>query len=859
MSYVTNKNKYMNLRCLILFLCYGFVSSQNLEEAIYSATENFNIAPNITSLFELEKQEARFKTQLTTNEQQLAFVFLLCNKAYYLKGQSPPKAITTYQAAWDRYTKQQLSNLSNYDMIEFCLKPLGNLYTKTRDYSNAESIIKQYIYLAEKSNSIGHKIAGSINLAILYHTIGDHPSVIKITDLSLKTPHLNPDQKQKLLSIRARSLIALGKNTAASFSSDYNTYYSNYERELSQGNYKKALSFFNKAKEKLQKEQSLRETSKSLLYEAQLHFLLEQPSQAIKNLHQATKILLPTFKGDGLPKKENLYPENTFIDIFELLAELQDQPEKKLQCYDLSFYVSELLSEQVHTQETKLLNLTNNRKRSEKCLELCFSAFAKSQNNMYLDNAFHYAEQHKASVLKDRRLIKSLFDKFPNDTLLQKEQQLIQKQEQITNRLINHTKNDSIYNSLYKELSDVNLTLKRTKKTLLEVYPKAHDNRFSIAELKQKLTNDNAVLVEYFYGNRNIFQFIISENKLSFNKIPLNETNLENINSFIHQFDNASIINNNITGFTTSAFNAYNTLNLSETSTHKNLVIIPDGLLNFISFEALLTHETTHTNYSKMPFMVSSHQMAYNSSVQFYLKQFISKKSNSLLGVFPVFENSNQALNYSIQEAEGIDKEMNATLLMQDQATASNVINNVSKFNILHLSTHATSGTFTTPASVSFYDKSMPLNELYSLNLNNELVVLSACETGVGRLQKGEGALSIARGFQYAGAKRLLFSLWRINDLSTSQIMHSFYKSYSKTNSGVISNQHSKLAYLNNDAISNIKKSPYYWSAFIYYGDFSEPSISTFPFLTLLSLLIITLIVLLLTYKIKRNAKISKT
>ena len=118
----------------------------------------------------------------------------------------------------------------------------------------------------------------------------------------------------------------------------------------------------------------------------------------------------------------------------------------------------------------------------------------------------------------------------------------------------------------------------------------------------------------------------------------------------------------------------------------------------------------------------------------------------------------------------------------------------------------------------------MFLNELYSLDLNTNLVVLSACETGIWKLYKGEGAMSIARGFQYAGAQNLLFSLWQINDLSTSQIMGSFYKNYSSNKSAYISNHQSKLDYLEDETISNIKKSPYYWSAFVYYGELTNPS-----------------------------------
>jgi len=847
---------------LIFFLCYGIASAQSLEEAIYSATENFNTAPTTAALLQLEKVESTFKDRLISKDDQLAYVFLLCNKAYYLKNFDLNKAITNYEKAWQRFTNHKLSKFSNYDMIENCLKPLGNLYIKTRAYTNAESTIKQYLFLAEQQQNKTHKIAGSINLAILNYSKGDHTSVLRITDLALKDSDLTTEQKHNLSRIRNRSLIALGATLPNSKRTEQLSNYLNYELELSRGNYKKALAHFQKAKEQLYQNSSLREASKLLLQEAQLHYKLEQPNQAAKNLYEALKKLLPNYQGHSLPPKELLYSENTFIDIFELLAEFQELPEKKLQCYDLSFYVSGLLSTKTSTQETKLLNLTNNRILSEKCIAICYASYTNSKDLKFLVDAFYYAEQHKATILKEKQLTKTLFQQFPKDSILQKEQELLQKQEQLTSRLVHlpleHSQNNPITNTLFKELSTVNFRLKQIKESILEKYPNAKNNHFTISELQQKLALDKAIMVEYFYGKSDLYQFIISNAQLSFFKIPLNASNRRSINTFIGQFDHASKINNDISGFTENAFETYNILNLPEARSHKNILIIPDGLLNFIPFEALLTHRTTSKIYSKMPFLITSYHIAYNSSVQFYQRQRPLLKSNALLGVFPVFENSDQALSHSIKEAEAIAALMDARLFMNEEASVSNVIENASTYNILHLSTHATSGSFTQSARIEFYDKSMPIDDLYGFNLNTELVVLSACETGVGRLQKGEGALSIARGFQYAGAKRLVFSLWRINDLSTSQIMHSFYKNYSSTNSGVSSNHKSKISYLNNENISNIKKSPYYWSAFVYYGDFSENPPAVFSFISLSILLLIALIVLLLVYKIKPDGKISK-
>ena len=156
---------------------------------------------------------------------------------------------------------------------------------------------------------------------------------------------------------------------------------------------------------------------------------------------------------------------------------------------------------------------------------------------------------------------------------------------------------------------------------------------------------------------------------------------------------------------------------------------------------------------------------------------------------------------------------------MNEQATKKNFVQNSTSFGVLHLSTHASSGDFTIPTSIQFYDTTMFLNDLYTLDLNPNLVVLSACETGVGKLQKGEGAMSITRGFQYTGSQNILFSLWKINDQSSSVIIKYFYEIYSKHKSPHQANHQSKISYLNNSNISNSKKSPYYWGAFVYYGN----------------------------------------
>lgn len=807
-----------------------FAYAQQLEEEIYNATEAFISDQNYQSFEVLEREEEVLESKISTKDEHLAFVYLQCNKAYYLKQINNSKdAISTYEDAWSRYSNNQLLG---YDIIEYCLKPLGNLYTISKDYTNAENTTKQYIFLAEQEKNIIQKAAGIINLSILYQSLGRHKDVLKLTSSALEFSKIDSKQKQKLININTNSQIALNlitntKEILLAKTDSYQYYLSVSQFELKNENIIASKKNFATARKIFLKQQNItaRMLAKFYLYESQLLLKFDDIEKTEENLFNALQTLLPNYTDGNL--EEVLYAENTFIDIFELLGDIQSDLNETLKYYNLSFYVSSLLSADISSQEAKILNEINNRNRSEKCIELLFDEYSKTLNEKFLITAFQYAESSKSTVLKDRVRKKSLIQLYPKDTLLLEQQKLLQQQESVTNSLINEqlTKSRaSILNGFSKELSSISVKLKILKREVLKKHPSVDKSEVSIINLESKLEKDNAILIEFFYGKEAIYQFVIGAHENEFHKIELNDVNSKIILDFIHLFDNASIINNDINNYIHKAVQSFELLNLNKVSDYKNLLIIPDGLLNFIPFEAMLTEHVKPTKFEKMPFLMRRHSVSYNSTIEFYLNKHQKKKSKKMLGVFPVFENSNRELKYSVEEANAIKDEMRVTLLINDKATKKAFIDSVDDYAIIHLSTHANSGDFKNPATIDFFDIKMPLNELYSLNLETELVVLSACETGVGKLQKGEGAMSMARGFQYAGAQNVLFSLWQINDKSTSEIMRLFYKNYSDSESVNEANYTSKVEYLEDESISNIKKSPYYWSAFVYYGNMESPN-----------------------------------
>ena len=112
----------------------------------------------------------------------------------------------------------------------------------------------------------------------------------------------------------------------------------------------------------------------------------------------------------------------------------------------------------------------------------------------------------------------------------------------------------------------------------------------------------------------------------------------------------------------------------------------------------------------------------------------------------------------------------------------------------------------------SDYDNILYTGEIYNLKINAELVTLSACETGMGKIAEGEGLLGFSRAFMFAGAKNLLLSLWKVDDTSTSQLMSNFYSNHLENEMPLAES----LAQAKKQLIHGTKFShPYFWAPFV--------------------------------------------
>jgi CHAT domain-containing protein/tetratricopeptide (TPR) repeat protein len=856
---------------LILIAQFTFAQgeSRSLEDKIYGTIDLFVSHPNIESLKKLEAAEKKIHPK--TKPELLALVILKCNKAYYENQFGfTTKAISSYEKAWQLFQNHQLKN---YDITEYCLKPLGNLYTIVRDYDNAENTIKQYFFIANAENNQPQKMAAVLNLSNVYQSSGKNDQAIFLLEKTLKTEKLSEDQKGILFNnLGANYMIDSNfgqakKHLAASIDLLKNNQaeihtVSNANRNLAliynrEHHFKIADFHFETAKKLFfkTKNQEARKIARLHYDEALLLFEQEKWGETTAAIKHIFKILIPnySFQKKLLPNQNSLYAETVLIDALDLQAQVfsqQNQPKKALECYLLSFHAEELLQSLLVYENSKIITQIRNRNRTEKCIAIYDALYQKEKEMHYIETAFQLQESTKTSVLKESISAKKNISKEEKEIveMLQNWSNIILKEQQ---------KGDladiSKINEAIKKQNELMLLLKSEHSKTKDFIPESI-NTFN---LFKKLEHDKATMISYFYGVNDIYFFTLSQGEITLQTIKITEELNNAMYRFLRYFSDANAIVNDAKGYNLTGNKVYEILRLEKNSKKGNLLIIPDGILNFLPFEALITQKSATANFTKMHYLLDACKIAYNNSADFYLKakSFQNTKEN-VLGVFPVFENTPQELIFSKVELDNLKEQFDGIYLEKEKATFGNFKTHAGHFSILHLSTHAASGDIFIPASIQFYDREILYSELYHLNINADLVVLSACETGLGKLYKAEGAMSVARGFQSAGAQNLLFSLWKVNDYSTSVFMNYFYQNVKNDHSYFESNHLAKLDYLHDAAIPNAKKSPYYWSAMVYYGTL-EPKLEI-PYFTYISLAILVSLVLFLLFKKTQNGRSTK-
>lgn len=396
----------------------------------------------------------------------------------------------------------------------------------------------------------------------------------------------------------------------------------------------------------------------------------------------------------------------------------------------------------------------------------------------------------------------------------------------------------------------------------------------SLAAVQESLDN-SSVLVQFHVGYKQIHIFSTSNEKAHIVNIPLNDSLKLAIMTSIDQLKNADSYQADIFG--NNAGILYQKL-LKETLQkyqHKNydkLVILPDGILWNVNFELLLTDSHENYAHNDLPYLFKDYSIRYVYSQSVKSNRAIIKRPTKNLLAFSYgetdLESSGNQLSMSLlrstrEELPGSRSEIKsiANLIEGDYyygafASEQQFKEVAGDYRVLHLAVHGTTDSSEPDNSkLDFFQKGDSIEdgqlhafELYNMQLNADMAVLSACNTGSGSVVDGEGIMSLGRAFSYAGVNSLLLTRWEVSDTFTPKIMEVFYRELNAGKSKSEALRIAKLEFLANT--DNLTSNPFYWGSFYILGDDTpvefDNSFAYWPFIGGALLIIVTLIIFFL-------------
>ncbi|WP_235296964.1 CHAT domain-containing protein [Portibacter marinus] len=364
-------------------------------------------------------------------------------------------------------------------------------------------------------------------------------------------------------------------------------------------------------------------------------------------------------------------------------------------------------------------------------------------------------------------------------------------------------------------------------------YPEYYRQKYSLAvpEIKQILDNlgDDMVIIDYYVLHDQIIGIVIGE-------------------SNFHLIQYADKDN----------FDFSKELAILKPDIER-ISIIPHDFLYFTSFDGIRHPVEGH-------FLIYDYAFSYQVNIQGLLNSHNSYKEVRYMGLVPEWSGLADDLVASRSdlvplpgakiEVEEVASLFGGKVYKNEDASERIFVSQAPHFSLIHLATHAmvdpvnelNSALFLQPENEEETGK-LEMDEIMDMDLNADMIILSACETGAGALQSGEGVMSLARAFQYAGAKSVLMSLWRANDQSAHPIILEFMKNYKKGMTKDVALQQSKIKFLEN--ADPLLKDKFYWAGFMISGDVGSMSLGRTHIWWWIGASLILLLMILVSLKLR--------
>lgn len=744
---------------------------------------------------------------------------------------------------------------ANHPQILSLNMNIGYVHEKKGDYTNA---LKYYLSSIPEGSETPSLVKTYGNLASLFNAMKNHSKSMEFFT--------------KAISLSERLLGEDHPETGLLYSKF--GYYLISNNNKSQG-----VILVRKALEINKKRYGLksREVSNNLTQIGNYHLSNDEYEKALEFFQKAIIALVKNFndlKSIDNPEIDSIEADRYLVNALNGKAHVLSLLGGKtnlinsLNTYKLSVKVIDKLRATYQDEESKLLISADEKRTFQLTVNTAIKLYELTKNKSYLAVAFDYSDKSKSAVLINsiHEVEAQHFGKIPS-TILASERKL--KLDLGTfRRFIYEEKqkpspNNEMINLWESKVFSLTVRYDSLVDYLEKNYPEYHDLKYkepkvNISSIQHSLGKDKT-LVEYMLSDSTLSMFAINEKDFEVYTSKIDSQFYKDIETLAFLTTNNSLLStsfNDYVKYSIASHSLYKRLiePLKTKFNDKKLVIIPDGELGYLSFDMLLSKipDTTTMDFRNLDYLIKDKVLSYSTSAVLQFSDFRKRERNpsrNVLAMAPSYDNLVNNKNSATRddkgrlvnllpipgvekEIEGIKRSISITDITGKAATERKFKREVEKYNILHLAMHTImSSSQPMLSKLVFYqdndtieDGMLNTYELFSMNLNAGLAVLSACNTGTGKLIKGEGIMSLARGFIFSGVPSIVMTMWSVEDQSSVSIVENFYK---YLEDGLPKDEALRQAKLDFLAQGDpLKSHPFYWAAYVNIGDSSPMKFS---------------------------------
>lgn len=820
-------------------------AQNNMADWLYARIDFSYANPRQSLPFLMNTQKDCWRKPKSVAEKE-AWLMLLSNQGYnQMYTGNILNSINCYEQAYN-YTVEHKLNVEG--IADYVLKPWANNYTRLGDYEKALFIQEKTLEYAKKEYNDELIISVYNNMAISYRSLGDFKKAEECIRLGMEKT--NPRSNALILLDNtladiyndkeeldlAEKVIKRNINRQHSLKPNFETAYwllSSYitagdiqrkKRRFAdaQNNYKVALTINNQ----YYKGNRLREKAYILIQLGKIRLAQKQPVQSIAYFNQALTAFGVTDSSLQI-NRERVFGDNRLIDIFyqkSLAYNQLGQEKEALQNIRLSLLSADKIRFELADVKTKQRFQSETKKMAERAISIAFSLLEKTKQPQYASIVIDLIEQTRARTLLDdiRRNQQQLTLSTKDPLFAQKlnlEQAIAFNEKELL-------QGSGTPEEVAKRNAELKFKLETLEKSIVQRYPSlAVDKEMTTVKSLLKQIPQNAHFIEFFSGTDHIYiaeiynRQVIHIKRIS-NAEKVKKAILDFVTTYYHHGPAAMM--DQPKSFFQSSNQIYNNL-LAGFNFQKNkkLIIIPDEVIGYLSFDGLITNRNYQSNIANWPYLVKQISISYAFSIQTWIKQSVKKGTSDkhFAGLFMTHENKNKQFIPAVaKEAESIEKIIAGDFLMDKNAGVKAFFNAFDKAGVLHISTHSYLSGAQKEPTLDFDDSQVFLFELSARKTAPDLVVLSACRTADGMMNSGEGIISLSRGFAAIGTGGTIAGLWNVNDKAASEITASCYTNMLQGQEISTALHQAKLKWLENKQRPAQEFLPYYWDALIYMG-----------------------------------------